>query len=171
MKITYSDEGAYSRIWLTGPFWQLAMARRIADAGLYASPVNTWESRGITFQITLYGKSAYVLRAYKAMAKAMARAGKRAVTLSNASATAGKSFASAGTAAPYWLTTKYYAISSVSISAWEKQHDSSILGICSPAADSGHRRSEWCDERATGSFCRERATYRYGAQPWPEEGV
>ncbi|WP_228262498.1 hypothetical protein [Klebsiella pneumoniae] len=26
MKITYSDEGAYSRIWLTGPFWQLAMA-------------------------------------------------------------------------------------------------------------------------------------------------
>lgn len=41
MKITYSDEGAYSRIWLTGPFWQLAMARRIADAGLYASPVNT----------------------------------------------------------------------------------------------------------------------------------
>ncbi len=56
MKITYSDEGAYSRIWLTGPFWQLAMARRIADAGLDASPVNTWESRGITFQITLYGK-------------------------------------------------------------------------------------------------------------------
>ena len=39
MKITYSDEGAYSRIWLTGPFWQLAMARRIADAGLDASPV------------------------------------------------------------------------------------------------------------------------------------
>ncbi|HBS2774560.1 TPA: hypothetical protein MAE48_005544 [Klebsiella quasipneumoniae subsp. similipneumoniae] len=76
MKITYSDEGTYSRIWLTGPFWQLAMARRIADAGLYASPVNTWESRGITFQITLYGKSAYVLRAYKAMAKSMARTGK-----------------------------------------------------------------------------------------------
>ena len=25
MKITYSDEGTYSRIWLTGPFWQLAM--------------------------------------------------------------------------------------------------------------------------------------------------
>ncbi|EFH3473544.1 hypothetical protein [Escherichia coli] len=73
MKITYSDEGDYSRIWLTGPFWQLAMARRIADAGLHSSPVNTWESRGITFQITLYGKSAYVLRAYKAMAKAMAR--------------------------------------------------------------------------------------------------
>ena len=76
MKITYSDEGAYSRIWLTGSFWQLAMARRIADVGLDESPVNTWESRGITFQITLYGKSAYVLRAYKAMAKAMARNGK-----------------------------------------------------------------------------------------------
>lgn len=76
MKITYSDEGVYSRIWLTGPFWQWSLARRIADAGLEASPVNTWESRGLTFQITLFGKSAYVLRAYKAMAKAMARAGK-----------------------------------------------------------------------------------------------
>lgn len=74
MKITYSDEGAYSRIWLTGPFWQLAKAMRIADAGLDESPVNTWESRGLTFQITLYGKSTYVLRAYKAMAKAIARA-------------------------------------------------------------------------------------------------
>ena len=29
MKITYSDEGAYARIWLTGPFWQLAMAKAI----------------------------------------------------------------------------------------------------------------------------------------------
>lgn len=73
MKIIYSDEGTYARIWLTGPFWQLAKARRIADAGLDESPVNAWESRGLTFQITLYGKSAYVLRAYKAMAKAMAR--------------------------------------------------------------------------------------------------
>ncbi|HHS9692464.1 hypothetical protein [Klebsiella michiganensis] len=76
MKITYSDEGAYARIWLTGPFWQLAKARRIADAGLDESPVNAWESHGITFQITLYGKNAYVLRAYKAMAKAIARASK-----------------------------------------------------------------------------------------------
>lgn len=76
MNITYSDEVAYSRIWLTGPFWQFATARRIADAGLDASPVNTWESRGLTFQITLYGKSAYVLRAYKAMTTAMARTGK-----------------------------------------------------------------------------------------------
>ncbi|MEK6487308.1 hypothetical protein WNJ68_06535 [Klebsiella grimontii] len=76
MKITYSDEGAYARIWLTGPFWQLAKARRIADAGLDESPVNTWESHGLTFQITLYGKNAYVLKAYKAMAKAMARASK-----------------------------------------------------------------------------------------------
>ncbi|AUW07774.1 hypothetical protein C2U42_30430 [Klebsiella oxytoca] len=74
MKITYSDEGAYARILLTGPFWQLAKAKRIADAGLDASPVNTWESRGLTFQITLYGKSAYVLRAYKALTKSMARA-------------------------------------------------------------------------------------------------
>ena len=53
MKITYSVEGAYARIWLTGPFWQLAKARRIADAGLDESPVNAWESRGLTFQITL----------------------------------------------------------------------------------------------------------------------
>lgn len=74
MKITYSDEGVYARILLTGPFWQLAKARCIADAGQDESPVNTWESRGLTFQITLYGKSAYVLRAYKAMAKAIARA-------------------------------------------------------------------------------------------------
>lgn len=52
-----------------------------------------------------------------------------------------------------------------------KHHDSSILGICSPAADSGHRRSERCDEGATGSLCRERAIHRYGAQPGKEEGV
>ena len=76
MKITYSDEGAYARIWLTGPFWQLAKARRIADAGLDESPVNTWESRGLTVQITLYGKNAYVLRAYKAMIKAILRVSK-----------------------------------------------------------------------------------------------
>ncbi|HCD4405448.1 hypothetical protein LPP96_12830 [Klebsiella pneumoniae] len=76
MKITYSDEGAYARIWLTGPFWQLAKARRIADAGLDESPVNTLESRGLTFQITLYGKNAYVLRAYKAMIKAILRVSK-----------------------------------------------------------------------------------------------
>ena len=76
MKITYSDEGAYARIWLTGPFWQLAKARRIADAGLDESPVNTSESHGLTFQITLYGKSAYVLRAYKAMIKAILRVSK-----------------------------------------------------------------------------------------------
>lgn len=69
MKITYSDEGAHARIWLTGPFWQLGLARRVANAGLMASPVNTWESKGLTFQITLYGKVSHVLRAYKAIAK------------------------------------------------------------------------------------------------------
>ncbi len=47
----------------------------------------------------------------------------------------------------------------------EKKHDSSILGICSPAADSGHRRSERRDERATGGFRRKCAIHRYGAQP------
>lgn len=70
MKITYSDEGAHACIWLTGPFWQLSRARRIADAGLMASPVNSWESQGLTFQITLYGTNSHVLRAYKAIAKA-----------------------------------------------------------------------------------------------------
>lgn len=72
MKITYSDEGTHARIWLTGPFWQFGKARRVADAGLMASPVNSWELKGLTFQITLYGKSSHVLRAYKAMAKAAA---------------------------------------------------------------------------------------------------
>ncbi len=72
MKITYSDEGAHARIWLTGPFWQLGMARRVADAGLMASSVHSWESKGLTFQITLYGKNSHVLRAYKAIAKAAA---------------------------------------------------------------------------------------------------
>lgn len=72
MKISYSDEGSYARIWLTGPFWQLRKARRIAEMGLMASPVDSWESKGLTFQITLYGKNAHVLRAYKAIAKAAA---------------------------------------------------------------------------------------------------
>ena len=51
----------------------------------------------------------------------------------------------------------------------ERQHDSSILGICSPAADSGHRRSERCDERAVDCLCRERTIHRYGAQPGKKE--
>ena len=72
MKITYSDEGTHARIWLTGPFWQLSKARRVAGAGLMASPVSSWESKGLAFQITLYGKNSHVLRAYKAIAKAAA---------------------------------------------------------------------------------------------------
>ncbi|WP_460646020.1 hypothetical protein [Leclercia adecarboxylata] len=72
MKITYSNEGTHARIWITGPFWQLGKARRLADVGLMASPVNSWESKGLTFQITLYGKSSHVLRAYKAIARANA---------------------------------------------------------------------------------------------------
>ena len=67
MKVTYSDEGAYARIWITGPFWQLRKGQRVADAGRLASEVRSWESKGLTFQITLYGKSTHVLRAYKAV--------------------------------------------------------------------------------------------------------
>ncbi|MRT14983.1 hypothetical protein GJV07_22150 [Enterobacteriaceae bacterium RIT711] len=69
MKIAYSDEGEYSRIWITGPFWQLRKAQRIADAGSNSSPVRRCEIKGLTFQITLYGKNAHVLRAYKALAR------------------------------------------------------------------------------------------------------
>ena len=69
MKITYSDEGAYARIWITGPFWQLKKAKKVADAGSLASPVKRWESKGLTFQITLYGRNSHVLRAYKALAR------------------------------------------------------------------------------------------------------
>lgn len=65
MKITYSDEVAYARIWLTGPFWQLRAARRIADAGMLSAPVRHWVIRGLTFQITLHGESAHIQRAYK----------------------------------------------------------------------------------------------------------
>lgn len=72
MKITYSDEGTHARIWLTGPFWQLGVARRVANAGIMASPVDSWESKGLTFQITLYGKSSHVLLAYKVIARAAA---------------------------------------------------------------------------------------------------
>ncbi|HHL0960439.1 TPA: hypothetical protein ACQVH3_005239 [Serratia marcescens] len=67
MKITYSDEGAYARIWLNGPFWQYRAAMRLANAGMLSTPVYLWVSRGLTFQITLYGKSAHILRAYKAI--------------------------------------------------------------------------------------------------------
>ncbi|EAY2063494.1 hypothetical protein AH562_10115 [Salmonella enterica] len=72
MEISFLDEGAYARIWITGPFWQIRAARRIAEAGLMSSPVDSWESKGITFQITLFGKNSHVLRAYKAIARATA---------------------------------------------------------------------------------------------------
>lgn len=66
MKIEFYDEGSFARIWLTGPFWQLNKARRIAEAGMAAAPVTSWESKGFTFQITMSGKNSHILRAYKA---------------------------------------------------------------------------------------------------------
>lgn len=75
MKITYSDEGAYARIWLTGPFWQLAKAKRIADAGLDESPVNTWSLTDSPSRLPCTEKR-ICTQGDKAMAKAMARASK-----------------------------------------------------------------------------------------------
>ncbi|EPR9026421.1 hypothetical protein ACU9CR_003723 [Cronobacter dublinensis] len=72
MKITFSDEGSFARIWINGPFWEIAKARRLADEGVRASPVQWWESRGLTYQITLYGKNSHVLRAYKRITKVAA---------------------------------------------------------------------------------------------------
>jgi len=71
MKIQYVDEGPSSRICITGPFWQLSKAKRIAEAGLLSAPVRSYCSIGLTFQLTLMGKSSHVLRAYKAITKEM----------------------------------------------------------------------------------------------------
>lgn len=65
MKITYSNFDDHACIWLNGPFWQLSKARRIADAGLIVPSIDSLESKGITFQITLYGKTDDVLLALK----------------------------------------------------------------------------------------------------------
>lgn len=71
MKIQYVDEGPSSRIWITGPFWQLRRAKRVAEAGLFSAPVRSYTSLGLTFQLTLMGKSAHVLRAYKVITREM----------------------------------------------------------------------------------------------------
>ncbi|MBS0878410.1 hypothetical protein JK215_12940 [Tatumella sp. JGM100] len=71
MKIQYVGEGQLPRIWITGPFWQLSKAKKVADAGLFSAPVRSWISLGLTFQITIIGKSTHVLRAYKAITKEM----------------------------------------------------------------------------------------------------
>lgn len=68
MKIQYNDEGACGRVWITGPFWQLFKARLMLSRAfddLVGVPISIWQSTGLTFQITLYGKSAHALRAYK----------------------------------------------------------------------------------------------------------
>lgn len=67
MKITYNDEGQYARIWITGPFWQLRKAKRLWEAGRGSAPVTSLASHGLTFQLTLLGSNAHVLRAYKAV--------------------------------------------------------------------------------------------------------
>lgn len=67
MKITYCDEGSFSRILLTGPFWQFKKSRFIAEAGIQSAPVSHWRSLGLTFQITLTGSNPHILRAYKAI--------------------------------------------------------------------------------------------------------
>jgi|GEM_PF-910781 len=67
MKIVHICEGEGSRILITGPFWQLNRARRIAEAGLHSAPVRKYMDTGLTFQITLYGANRHVLRAYKAV--------------------------------------------------------------------------------------------------------
>jgi len=69
MKIQYVNEGPSSRIWINGPFWQLKQARKVANAGLFSSPVRSWVSLGLTFQITIIGKSTHALRAYKSIIK------------------------------------------------------------------------------------------------------
>lgn len=68
MKITHFVNGETSRIHISGPFWQLNKARRIAAAGLHIASFNKWEAVGLTFKITLYGQNRHVLRAYKAVA-------------------------------------------------------------------------------------------------------
>lgn len=73
MKIQHIDEGNFARIWITGPFWQLAKARKLADVGYDSAPVHGWESKGLTFQLTLYGANKHILRAFKAIAADMRR--------------------------------------------------------------------------------------------------
>ncbi len=73
MKIHYVDEGQSSRIWITGPFWQLSRAKKVAEAGLLSAPVHSYSSLGLTFQLTIMGRNAHVLRAYKAITKEMER--------------------------------------------------------------------------------------------------
>ena len=69
MKITFSDQGSFSRICINRPLWEFSKGSRLADEVLRASPVQSWESRGLTYQITLYGKNSHVLRAYKRITK------------------------------------------------------------------------------------------------------
>ena len=71
MKIQYVDGGGSSRIWITGPFWQLSRAKKVAEVGLFSAPVSSYSSLGLTFQITLMGKNTHVLRAYKVITKEM----------------------------------------------------------------------------------------------------
>ncbi|HGJ5860299.1 MAG TPA: hypothetical protein ACHBX6_11525 [Arsenophonus nasoniae] len=66
MKIEFINEGDLSRIWITDYFWKKRKALNFLDnLNSDMNNVSVWVCNGIKFQITIHGKSRYILRIYK----------------------------------------------------------------------------------------------------------
>lgn len=67
MKIDYQDHGVIATITITSTVFEFRRHSRIVDAALFAANVKTYRSGLFVMKSVISGKTAVVMRAYKAV--------------------------------------------------------------------------------------------------------
>lgn len=67
MKINYQDHGVIATITVTSSVFEFRRHNRIVDAALFAANVKTYRSGLFFMKSVISGKTAVVMRAYKAV--------------------------------------------------------------------------------------------------------
>lgn len=67
MKINYQDHGVIATITVTSTVFEFRRHKRIVDAALFATNVKTYRSGLFFMKSVISGKTAAVMRAYKAV--------------------------------------------------------------------------------------------------------
>lgn len=73
MKIDYQDHGATASITLTSTVFEFRRHNRVVDTALFLTSVSAHRSGLLFMKTVLSGRSAAVLKAYKAVLREMAR--------------------------------------------------------------------------------------------------
>jgi len=67
MKLDYQDHGVITTITVTGTVFEFRRHNRVVDAALFAANVKTYRSGFFFMKTVISGKTAAVMRAYKAV--------------------------------------------------------------------------------------------------------